>query len=307
MKTPRLLPITAAAGLLLAGLNIATSNAAILYVETSNNTIEKITGSGVRSVFATSGVNSPGGLAFDSLGNLYVANGGNNTIEKFTPGGVGSVFASTGPSVPGALAFDSEGNLYVTDYNNKTIARYTPGGVGSIFASTGAATPFGLAFDSAGNLFVSTLTSNTVLKFTIGGVGSVFASDLSGASGLAFDTAGNLYVGSAGGNAISIFTPGGVATVIGTGSPNSAPYGMAFDDAGNLYTRTLRNTIDKRTPGGVWSVFGSNVGLFLAFTDNAGVPLIRPAGPVPEPTTWTMLAFGSAALLSRRRRSAAQP
>jgi hypothetical protein len=45
------------------------------------------------------------GLAFDSAGNLYAANGNNNTIEEFTPGGVGSVFANTGLSQPTFLAF----------------------------------------------------------------------------------------------------------------------------------------------------------------------------------------------------------
>ena len=35
------------------------------------------------------------GLAFDSAGNLYVANQGGH-IQKFTPDGVGSLFANTG-------------------------------------------------------------------------------------------------------------------------------------------------------------------------------------------------------------------
>ena len=50
------------------------------------NTIEKFTPGGVGSVFATTGLNGPIGLAFDSAGNLYAANASNNTIEKFTPG-----------------------------------------------------------------------------------------------------------------------------------------------------------------------------------------------------------------------------
>ena len=51
------------------------------------------------STFA-SGFNQPDGLAFDSAGNLYVANVGNNTVSEVTPAGVVSTFASgfNGPS-----------------------------------------------------------------------------------------------------------------------------------------------------------------------------------------------------------------
>ena len=77
----------------------------------SDNTIEKFTPDGVASVFASSGLNEPIGLAFDSAGNLYAANLGNNTIEKFTSGGVGSVFASgiaNGVNGPEFLAFTDD-------------------------------------------------------------------------------------------------------------------------------------------------------------------------------------------------------
>ena len=48
------------------------------------------------TVFASTGLNGPVGLAFDASGNLFVANSGDNTIEKFAPNGVGTVFASHG-------------------------------------------------------------------------------------------------------------------------------------------------------------------------------------------------------------------
>lgn len=37
------------------------------------------------SLIAHRGLNSPEDIAFDSAGNLYVANAGGSTIEKFTP------------------------------------------------------------------------------------------------------------------------------------------------------------------------------------------------------------------------------
>ena len=90
------------------------------------------------SVFASSGLSGPGGLAFDSAGNLYVASEFSNTIVKYTPGGVGSVFANSGLDLPVGLAFDSAGNLYVTNRGGRldgTIEMFTPGGVGSLFAN----------------------------------------------------------------------------------------------------------------------------------------------------------------------------
>src|SRR5262249_14294497 len=113
--------------------------------------IQKYTAPGPGSPF-TSGVNFAYGLAFDSAGNLYVANLGSNNILKFTPAGVGSVFASTGfTNLQGGLAFDGTGNLYVANTGNDTIQKFTPAGVGSAFAHAGqgqAHPTGGLAFDA---------------------------------------------------------------------------------------------------------------------------------------------------------------
>ncbi len=63
-------------------------------VQPGQNTIEKFDTNGVGTVFANSGLDNPQGMAFDSAGNLYVANLGNGTIEEFNTNGVGTVFAS---------------------------------------------------------------------------------------------------------------------------------------------------------------------------------------------------------------------
>src|SRR5205823_1033610 len=66
--------------------------------------IYKLTPNGLRTTFA-SGLDLPTGLAFDSAGNLFVANVSkfiNGAIYKFTPAGVRSTFAS---GVSGSLAF----------------------------------------------------------------------------------------------------------------------------------------------------------------------------------------------------------
>ena len=134
---------------------------------TAASTIFKFTPDGERIVFGS--IPSQGwGLAFDSVGNLYAAEGGvgltgDRTIFKFAPDGTRTVFA--GPDAfpegeyPVGLAFDSRGNLFVsietfTDPGADSIVYFSPTGVKSLFA-TGLTTPRGLAFDSSGNLFVA--------------------------------------------------------------------------------------------------------------------------------------------------------
>ena len=63
------------------------------------------------------------------------------------------------------------------------------------------------------------------------------------------------------------------------------------------------DTIEKFTPDGIGAVFAAT-GLsgpeFLAFTDDAGVPLPL-ANQTPEPSTFALLALGLLALLGRIR------
>ena len=174
-----------------AGLLVPAAAGSQLYVANyNNNTVDKITPGGVGSLFANTGMSGPHDLAFDSAGNLYVANfavGLGTTIEKFTPGGVGSVFASTGLSGPVGLAFDGAGDLYAANWTTNTIEKFTPGGVGSLFANTGLSTPFGLAFDGAGNLFASNVGNNTIEKFSsVGADLGVFADSSDGLNQPAF-------------------------------------------------------------------------------------------------------------------------
>jgi sugar lactone lactonase YvrE len=248
--------------------------------------IFEFTPDGVQSTFA-SGLN-PGGLAFDSAGNLFVVGDG-PAIYKFTPEGVRSTFA-LGLSSPSALAVDRAGNLFVADLGVGAILKFTPEGVRTTFAS-GLADPAGLAFDNAGNLFVADGVSGAVYKFTPTGVQTTFASGLLDPFALAFDSRGNLFVADRGfeydtifGAAVYKFTPSGRRSTVASENHNRhrhnrhnrhrrrhskvrvIPIGLAIDSADNLFVADLvSGNILKFSPGGVRTTFAAGTFGAMAF------------------------------------------
>jgi len=140
---------------------LAVGSGGDVYVaDSANHTIRKLTPDGTNWVSSTiagkagtagsaDGANSaarfnlPGGVALDSVGNLYVADANNNTIRKLTPAGTNWVTTTIGGKVgvasgadgtnsaarfngPYPWAVDGHGNLYVADINNNTIRKGVP-------------------------------------------------------------------------------------------------------------------------------------------------------------------------------------
>jgi sugar lactone lactonase YvrE len=156
----------------------------------SDGVILKFTPDGKSSVFV-SNISHPKGLAFDSLGNLYLAYPDRNSILKFTPNGKQTTFAS-GVGHPFRLAFDGVGNLFVTDVATNSILEISPSGVVSTLATDTSTTQHfnDLAFDSNGNLFAT--FGDSVMEFLNGltGLGDVsvtIAAVPGGAGGIAID------------------------------------------------------------------------------------------------------------------------
>jgi len=122
-----------------------------LYITDDSNAIRKIS-NGMVSTFAGSGnadlidgsglrasFSSPGGLAIDEGGNLFVADSGNNAVRKISPTGEVITIAGTGGkgskdgpgdtatfNYPWALTMDTSGVIYVADSENNKIRKITP-------------------------------------------------------------------------------------------------------------------------------------------------------------------------------------
>jgi streptogramin lyase len=230
-------------------------NGNVFVGDTSNNTIRKITPSGVVTTLA----GSPGAegtadgagsaarffhltnLAIDANDNIYVADTGNHAIRKVTQSGVVTTFAGLpGPgnfgstdgagtaarfNQPFGIAVDADGYVYIGDLGNETIRKITPDGV------------------------VSTLAGTPGIIGSNNGTGA--AAQFHNSLGVAVDSNKNVYVTDANNNLIRKITPDGVVTTLageagvsgssdGTGSSARfyVPQFITIDLAGNLLFRT---------------------------------------------------------------------
>ena len=255
---------------LLAPRNVALDSAGTLYIsEFNGHRVQHLRADGVLEIVAGTGVagfggddgpaasallSSPAGLAFDSAGNLYIADSGNGCIRRVAGGLMTTVLGpdASGNSplyLPTAVAVDGAGDLYIADYGNARIQFLTPTGIQSTLPGAGR----DLALDGAGNLYIASwsrllqLTSAFVLQ-TIAGDGSYsFRGDggnatsarLNGPVALALDSTGALYIADRNNLRIRLVNPSGVVTTLaGDGSSGPAytqlsyPAGVAVDDTG---------------------------------------------------------------------------
>jgi len=197
--------------------------------------------------------NSPEGIAFDSSGNLWVADYTASRVLRFSPPFTNGMAASlvigqssltssysatsaSGLYGPVSLTFDSAGNLWVVDLYNHRVLRYSPPfttgmsanlvvGQSSFTTNLGQGIttanslyyPYDARFDSAGNLWVADCGNERVLRY-----GQPFSSGM----------AANLVLGQ------STFSTFSYAT---TQNGLSCPIGLAFDPSGNLLVSDYYN------------------------------------------------------------------
>ena len=186
----------------------------------------------------------PVGIATDSAGNAFIADGENQRIRRVNAAGIiatvagsgiGQTLGDGGPAtlarliLPTAVAVDTAGNVFIADTLNHRVRKVTPAGIITTIAGNGTGgfsgdggpataaqlfTPNGLAIDVAGNLFIAEYNNGRVRKVSPNGIITTVAGDGS-----------------------DFFNGDGVlATAAGIG-----PMGVAVDSTGNLFIADWNN------------------------------------------------------------------
>ena len=164
---------------------LALDREGYLYVSCRNDgTIHRVSPDG-RSSLWIEGMGTATGIAFDTIGNLFVGDR-SGTIFKINPEREIFVFATLEPSVSAYhLAFSPTGELFVTGPTTSSYDRVLrinqKGEISTFFRGLGR--PQGLAFDRRGNLYVAAsyegrrgivrIASDGSAELVIGGSGLV--------------------------------------------------------------------------------------------------------------------------------------
>ena len=247
---------------LFAPLGVAVDSAGVLYIADTSNNVIRIVSGGIISTIAGDGtpgysgdgglaaearIGSARGLAFDTHGNLFVADSSNNVIRKIAGGVITTVAGSGvqgssgvgGPPLnlqlfgPADVAIDPAGRLYIADtWNGRVLS--VAAGVSSVVSTGGA--PYGLSLDATGNLYIADFAgqldevSNGILVPVVRGIGApccagnlsdnglALNAQLAGPTGPALDSAGALFIADSGHNSIRKVANGIITTVAGNGS-----------------------------------------------------------------------------------------
>ncbi|MFQ5657792.1 MAG: DUF6531 domain-containing protein, partial [Candidatus Methylomirabilales bacterium] len=222
---------------------------------------------------------SPGGIARDAAGNLYVADTNNHSIRKIAPDGTVTTLAGSGtPGLadgtgttaqfdsPQGVAVDSSGAVYVADTANHVIRQ---------IASTGT---------------VTTLAGTGVAGF---GDGPGSTAQFDRPRSIALRSDGILIVGDEGNSRVRLVDPvtGQVSTLAGSGTPGfldgtatvaqfASLAGVASDSAGNVLVADSDNQRIRKIAAsdGTVSTFAGTGGFGFADGAAASAQFADPSG-----------------------------
>ena len=250
-------------------------------------------------------VNQAQGLAFDSAGDLFIANYGNETItviakssttifgQSFTAGVPTTLTVATSDllSEPTALAFDTAGDLFISNNGNNSITvipaatetifgqAFTVDTAATLTAAQGIDHSTGIAFDSNGDLFIANADNYvTVIPAT---TGSIFGQPIT--------------------------TPDAMVGLNVTDGVLNNPGEMAFDSEGNLFVANTGNSTVTVIPAATGTLFGQSMTANTPVSLNAATGVGYPTGLavdaagnlyLTDGTTWaiSVIARASATL-----------
>ncbi len=196
-------------------------------------------------VVAATGIISPGGVAVDAAGDLYVTGSSNNVVNVPAGASTQTVLPFIDLVSPAGVAVDAAGDVYVADWGNNRVAKLTAGAlVPTVLPFSGLQGPFGVAVDAAGNVYVADNGNDRVVKLPAGATSQTVLpfTGLSTPHGVCVDSAGNVYATDYGNNRVLKLPPGATTASVLPFSNLRSPWGVATDAAGNVYVVDFGNT-----------------------------------------------------------------
>lgn len=198
---------------------------------------------------------SPGGVALDGDGNVYVTSEGmqGRVVRLAADSDSSTVVPFSDQYQPRGVAVDGTGNVYFSDVNGRVVKVAADGEAHAVLPFAGLEDPDGVAVDSdGGNVYVADRGDDAVLRLdtatniqtTVPFVG------LNNPNGVAVDTAGNVYVTDTANNRVLKWEVASGEQVVLPFAGIVAPSGIAVDETGDVYvTEHSRNKVVKLAAG----------------------------------------------------------
>ena len=195
---------------------------------------------------------APKHIAFDTSGDMYIADGNNRRIQRFpanstsptngttVAGGNGVGNAANQFSSVEGIAFDASGNMYVADGGNHRIQKFPANSTSSTNGTTVAggngegnganqlSAPTIIAFDTLGRMYILDRDNNRIQRFpanstnsasgttVAGGSAGNGANQFSNARGIAFDKSGSMYIVDRGNHRVQRYPANSTSSTNGT-------------------------------------------------------------------------------------------
>lgn len=209
------------------------------YLSTRSGPSQQASG---QSVMPFNGIDfrlSPGGVAVDSAGNVYVTSEGMyGRVVKLSAGSsAATVLPFHGLYQPQGLAVDGAGTVYVADFNNRVLSMAAGSNDQKTLPFSGLNYPEGVAVDSQGAVYVADRGNSRVLKVAAGSDTQAVLpfTGLKNPDGVAVDPAGNVYVADTDNNRIMKLDATTNTQAELPFQDISVPWGIAVDNGGTVY------------------------------------------------------------------------